>query len=286
MPDITITRNFSRAAADYDDHARVQAQVARDLLKFSQYDNPPLSPLRKGGSMALPSLRRRGWGRWLSTFVIGSQNTMLELGCGTGLYTRMLLDSFPDAAVRAIDISDAMIEVARRQISCSRASFLCADAETFTAGKYDIITSNASLHWFCNLQRTLENLYGMLDNGGRITFSYFGPNTYRELQESLACVAGPSSRLASSSFLTAGEVTKLLGTVFRVSEVEEREYEETFISLWSLLESIKLTGTRGAGSGSGIIWTRGLLRDLESAYTERFDGIRATYQVYMCRAQK
>lgn len=253
MPEITIARNFSRAATNYDDHARVQALVARDLLEFFQYDAP---------------------------------NSILELGCGTGLYTRMLLDSFPNASLKAIDISDAMIEVAQQQIDCSRASFLCADAETFTAGKHEMITSNASFHWFRDPQRTIDNLYGMLNDGGWLTFSYFGPNTYCELQQSLARVAGTSSKLACSSFLTLEEVRYLLSTVFRVVEIEEREYTETFVSVRNLLENIKLTGTRGAGSNSRIIWTSGLLRSLEAAYMDYFGCIRATYQVYMCRAEK
>jgi malonyl-CoA O-methyltransferase len=197
----------------------------------------------------------------------------------------MLLDSFPNATVKAVDISDAMVRVAREQTGSQRASFLCADAEAFIAGKYDLITSNATFHWFRDLACTTENLYKMLDSGGILTFSYFGPNTYRELQESLDLITG-SSVIACTSFLTAKEIRDLLGSTFRVSAVEEREYQENFDSLRDLLDNIKLTGTRGVGSGSGVVWTRKLLESLEDTYLWHFGAIRATYQVYMCRAER
>lgn len=253
MPEIAVTRNFSRAAMYYDANACVQALAARELLSFSLGDAP---------------------------------RAMLELGCGTGLYTRMLLESFPEAEIRAIDISDAMIRVAQEQIESPRVSFLCADAEAFTAGRYQLITSNASFHWFRNVARTTKNLYGMLEDGGTLTFSYFGPDTYRELRESLERVTGSSVGLACSGFLTVGEIRNLLGGLFQIYTVEEQEYRRDFASLRDLLSNIKLTGTRGAGSNSGIAWTRGLLKELEEAYLDRFGCIRATYQVYMCRARK
>jgi malonyl-CoA O-methyltransferase len=253
MREIAVAQNFSRAARDYNANAHVQAQVARELLSYSRCNAP---------------------------------KTILEPGCGTGLYTRMLLDSFPEVAVKAIDVSDVMIRVAQERIRSQRASFLCADAEAFATGRYDLITSNATFHWFRDLAHTMKSLYGMLDDGGVLTFSYFGPDTYRELQESLRHATGPSAKLACNSFLTAGEIRNLLDSAFRVCMVEEKEYQESFDSLRSLLDNIKLTGTRGAGSGPEIAWSRRLLRSLEDTYLDRFGTIRATYQVYMCRAEK
>jgi malonyl-CoA O-methyltransferase len=198
----------------------------------------------------------------------------------------MLLDSFPHATVKAIDASDAMVQVAQERVETSRAWFLCADAETFATGKYDLITSNASFHWFSDLPRAMGNLRGMLNSSGTIMFSYFGPDTYRELQESLASVMGCPAKLACNSFLNAEEIKNLLVQAFRVGDVEEREYQEHFSSLQDLLSNIKLTGTRGSGSDLQITWTRGLMQRLEETYLDRFGSISATYQVYMCRAAK
>jgi len=253
MAEMTFLTNFSRAAGSYDANARVQALAARELLSRSRGD---------------------------------ASDRILELGCGTGLYTRMLLESFPNAAIRAIDASEKMVAVAREQITSPRVSFSCADAETFTTGSYHLMTSNASLHWFRDLAGTLVNLQAMLDDGGVLTFSYFGPNTYRELQESLRQVVGPSVALTCSSFLSVAEITGLLDGVFRTCRVEKLECQEHFDSLRDLLSNIKLTGTRGAGLIPKITWTPGLLRILESTYIERFGEIRVTYQFYICRAEK
>ena len=253
MAEHTIARGFSKAARHYDANAHVQALVARDLLMLSR---------------------------------TGAPKTVLELGCGTGLYTRMLLGSFPEVTVQAVDISDAMVRVAREQIESPRASFLCADAVTFAQGRYDLVTSNASFHWFCDLACTIRNVRGMLNEGGVLTFSHFGPGTYRELRESLGCVTGSPIQLACSEFATASEIGSLLADMFEVHEVEEREYREDFASLRNLLGRIKLTGTRGVPPNLDVVWTRGLLRALEDTYLAHFGSIRATYQVYMCRAQR
>lgn len=253
MPEMTVARNFSRAARDYNANARVQAQVAGDLLVLSRSRSP---------------------------------KTVLELGCGTGIYTRMLLGSFPDATIRAVDVSDAMIRVAREQIESQRASFVCADAVTFTEGDYDLVTSNASFHWFSDLARTIRNVGKMLNEGGVLTFSHFGPGTYSELRESLGCVVGSSVELACGKFVIAGKIGNLLASEFATCEVEERTYVEKYASLRDLLDHIKLTGTRGVPPNLDVVWTRGLLRMLEDTYMSRFGSICATYQVHMCRAKK
>ena len=66
MIDAAVIESFSSIAGRYDEFAEVQRLAARDLLAFT----------------GQPAARR-----------------ILEPGCGTGLYTQMLLDAFPKAEV-------------------------------------------------------------------------------------------------------------------------------------------------------------------------------------------
>ena len=54
-----------------------------------------------------------------------------------------------------------------------------------------------------------------------------------------------------------------------------------FRDLAGLLKSVRYTGSGGRGPRKG--WSRGRLARVERAYRERFGGIRATYQVFLCR---
>ncbi|HEX9205991.1 MAG TPA: methyltransferase domain-containing protein, partial [Candidatus Deferrimicrobiaceae bacterium] len=108
MPDPAVLLRFSASAARYDAHAHAQRLSARDLLAWTV--------------ASIPASFR------------GRRLRILEPGCGTGLYTRMLLDAFPGASVVGVDISEAMVRVARRRIGDARVRFAVADAEEIAAG--------------------------------------------------------------------------------------------------------------------------------------------------------
>ena len=58
--------------------------------------------------------------------------TVLEIGCGTGLFTELLTKRFPLASIDAVDISGPMIDAARKRIGqCERVRCHAADARRF-----------------------------------------------------------------------------------------------------------------------------------------------------------
>ncbi|MHB9026943.1 MAG: methyltransferase domain-containing protein [Armatimonadota bacterium] len=239
-------------AANYDAHAAPQRLAAADLLAFT-------------GAVA--------------------PQTILEPGCGTGLYTRMLLDAFPEANILGVDISPAMLATARERITDPRAHFLHRDAEELTAGRYDMITGNAAFQWFIHLPRTLAQLTAMLNAGGTLSFSFFGPETFRELDEALQATFGIEQRVASRCFAGRDELAGLLESTFQMWAMEERAYTLTFPSLKDLLLSIRYTGARGPVIGKQAAWTPRRLALVEQAYRARYGEISASYQVFFCKGQ-
>jgi len=263
MPDRALLRRFEAGASRYDAHAWAQRQSARDLLAFTA-SSLPAAPCAGGAPV------RR----------------VLEPGCGTGLYTRMLLDAFPEAIVFGVDISEAMARAARRRIGDPRARFVVADAEEISAGSYDLITSNATFQWFLSFPRTVARMASLLRGDGRLTFSFFGPGTYAELDEALrAAAAGrgelSGARVVATGFLGREEIAASLSSAFPRWNVVERRYHQEFPTLADLLRSIRYTGTWRGEARPG--WSPGLLARVEDAYRERHGAIRATYHVLLCR---
>ena len=261
MVDPDVLRRFSAGAARYEAHAHAQRLSAVDLLAYTRASLEP-APNR------------------------GRAFKILEPGCGTGLYTRMLLDAFRGASVFGVDISEAMVRVAMRGIDDPRARFAVADAEEIATGSYDLVTSNAAFQWFLSLPRTLARMASLLPGGGLLTFSFFGPQTYAELGAALRASARghggrDGARVAAAAFHSREEISDALSVVFPRWDVVERRYHQEFPTLADLLRSIRYTGTRGGGARES--WSPGKLARVEEAYRERVGGIKATYQVFLCR---
>jgi len=216
-----------------------------------------------------------------------SPASILEPGCGTGMYTAMLARAFPSAKIQAVDIDGRALEAARLRLSASPSvRFLLADAEGPIGGRYDIITSNAAIHWFRDLAGTLKQYHGMLAENGLLAFSYFGPETFGELRESLRETIRPRISIAAERFAGYARIEQILRSVFTTAFIEEKRRVQIFASLKELLENIKATGTRGKPRGPRVNWTRRLIARVEEAYLRRYGRIEATYQVFLCRGLK
>jgi malonyl-CoA O-methyltransferase len=272
MVDPAVLRRFSAGAARYEAHAHAQRLSAVDLLAYTEA-SLALSP-RTNDGIVEPAPNR------------GGAFKILEPGCGTGLYTRMLLDAFRGASVFGVDISEAMVRVAKRGIDDPRARFAVADAEEIATGSYDLVTSNAAFQWFLSLPRTLARMASLLPGGGLLTFSFFGPETYAELDAALRASAlrrgtHGGARVAAAAFHSREEISDALSAAFPRWDVAERRYHQEFSTLADLMRSIRYTGTRGGGARES--WSPGKLARVEEAYRERDGGIKATYQVFLCR---
>ncbi len=67
----------------------------------------------------------------------------LDIGCGTGVFTELVLDTCSPATVVASDPSAAQIELARNKPVAQRADFRIGDAQTlpFPNGAFDVVAS-------------------------------------------------------------------------------------------------------------------------------------------------
>jgi trans-aconitate 2-methyltransferase len=119
---------------------------------------------------------------------------VVDLGCGTGELTRRLADLLPESDVLGLDKSPAMLT---RADSVKRAglTFELGDQANLS-GSWDLIVSNAALHWTENHQALVPHLYGRLAPGGQIAVQV--PSNYEHISHRLILQTAQEPQFQSS----------------------------------------------------------------------------------------
>lgn len=133
-------------AADYATHSEVQQGWAREVMA---------------------RLRLRG------------DERVLDVGCGDGKVTAEMARAVPRGRVLGVDASPEMIAFARQVYPAMVApnlTFQICDARKLGAlgGEFDLIFSNAALHWVDDHQAFLRGAAAVLRPGGRLLVSCGG----------------------------------------------------------------------------------------------------------------
>ena len=93
----------------------------------------------------------------------------IDLGCGPGNSTALLAARWPDADIEGLESSPEMLAKARA--SGVRATFIEGDVEPWSpARRYDLVFSNATLHWIADHRALLPRLMGYVADGGVLAF--------------------------------------------------------------------------------------------------------------------
>lgn len=121
----------------------------------------------------------------------------LDIGCGSGETTIEMWSHNYAMHVDAFDLSESQIGRARKYYEKylneknrtdarirDNVSFSCMDALSLNAkDKYDLIFSNATLHWIPDQEKMYRLIYDALMEGGNIAIHQGGEGTYRGLHE-------------------------------------------------------------------------------------------------------
>lgn len=93
----------------------------------------------------------------------------MEFGCGTGLISFNLKDRFEQ--ITLIDTSEGMIEILKQKIQEQKAGNMNAiqadiNSNALQLGKFDVIYTSMALHHVVDTEKTLRNLYNLLQENG------------------------------------------------------------------------------------------------------------------------
>ncbi|MGI6117691.1 MAG: methyltransferase domain-containing protein [Bilifractor sp.] len=95
--------------------------------------------------------------------------TAADLGCGPGNSTAVLRSVFPETKITGIDSSENMIRQARQ--NHPDLNFRLCDVRALE-GRYDLIFSNACLHWIPDHRSLIPELMKKLNPGGMLAVQF------------------------------------------------------------------------------------------------------------------
>ena len=104
----------------------------------------------------------------------------LDVGCGTGIATFILMDLCDKRGTfHGMDISQGMVDEAVKsaeRLGYSNVSFKRGDAESldYPDDMFDLVISNLVLHWVPDKKRAFSEIFRVLKPGGQIALTFNG----------------------------------------------------------------------------------------------------------------
>ncbi len=245
-------RAFEKAASTYDEAAVLQNEIGDRLMERLDYIR--LQPHR-----------------------------ILDLGAGTGRFTRALMKRYRKASVVALDIAQPMLHCVKQRAGWLRKpGCVCGDSESlpFSDDSFDFIFSNLMLQWCTDLEATFTELRRVLSPGGLLMFTTFGPDTLMELRASWEAVDGYTH---VNSFVDLHDVgDSLLHTKWAEPVMDSERITVTYRELRGLMQDLKHIGAHNVTSGRprGLTGKHHLQQLVEAYEPFREDGVLpASYEV-------
>lgn len=129
---------------------------------------------------------QKEWGNAIiAELNLRGDEAILDLGCGDGVLTRRLAGLAPDGEVLGIDASPGMIATAEQKKERNLSFALMDIAGIGFAEQFDVILSNAALHWVKNHPNLLDRCKKALKKGGILKWSFGGFGNCSNLNEVL-----------------------------------------------------------------------------------------------------
>jgi len=242
-----VAASFSRAAASYDSVAQLQRDIGARLLA--------LLP----GALAV-----RDW---------------VDLGSGTGHFSRLLSERFDASEGVAVDIAEGMLVHARRQGGARH--YVVGDAERLPLrdSSCDLIFSSLALQWCSDFTQVLREAKRALRPGGLFAFASLRAGTLQELRDSWQAVDG---RVHVNRFRQYADYQQLCAdSGLQVQVLETRPHVLHYPDVRSLTHELKALGAHNLNPGrpdglTGRARMQGLLQAYEAF--RQPEGLPATYQ--------
>ncbi len=210
-----ISERFSKAITTYPREANVQRQIADKMIHL------------------------------LAKHISSPCSKVIEFGCGTGIYSRMLLQTLRPEELLLNDLCPDMKYCCEDLLEKKQVSFLPGDAETVSfPTESTLITSCSALQWFESPENFFERCNTLLDNQGYFAFSTFGKENMKEIRE----LTGNGLPYRSREELEAA-----LSPHFDILYSEEELIPLSFEDPIKVLYHLKQTGVNGLSTQSSPV---------------------------------
>ena len=247
-----IAQAFRKSLNTYDQQAAVQHRMARDLVDELKKHTPH------------------------------QLDRVLELGCGTGQLTRMMLSAFRITEYAVNDLvpeCETGIDAIFARHAQTKASFLWGDVEAL----YDypdalsLLISGSTFQWLDDLRGFLARISPYLVPEGLLAFTTFGPDNCQEIRT----LTG-----VGLDYPARDELKDYLKEDYHM--LVARDFHETcfFETPMTVLRHLKATGVNGVAAHR---WTSQGLAQFCAEYTAAYGqeaGIPLTYHPVLIVARK
>lgn len=216
-----VAEKFARAERTYDDNAVIQREIAEKLIS--------LIPIANGTTI----------------------NQALEIGCGTGLTTRMLLEKQNITHLEVWDLhipANLPTVIGQTQLNHHE-----CDAETeirnLPDDSLDLIFSASTIQWFNSPATFLRESLRVLRHGGYAAISTFGPETMREISSAPARRQYPDEKTIANMLPTDSFKIHLSSEIRTIN----------FPTPADALRHVRLTGVNALSRNGSSVSTRNLI---------------------------
>lgn len=249
-----VAQSFSKAASTYDSVAHLQRLVGHNLLQ------------------RLPLHRPHNW---------------LDLGAGTGFFSRQLALNYPQAQGICVDLAFGMLEHARTLHSAD--VYIAGDAEhlPLAANSQDLIFSSLALQWCSDFSQVLAEIQRVLKPNGIFAFSSVVDGTLQELKQSWQQV---DNAIHVNNFRAFADYQALCdNSALRCVQLEQQAHILHYDNLRQLTHELKHLGAHNLNQGrstglNGHQRLQALLAAYE--YFRQPQGLPATWQIVYGVLQK
>ena len=144
----------------------------------------PSKPKWNAADYAANSSIQQSWARELiARLDLRGDERILDVGCGDGKVTAEIARAVPRGVVVGIDASPEMVRFARKTFrKHPQLEFQAMDARKIQSPRrFDLIFSNATLHWVDDHQAVLRGMAAVLEPGGKLIVSCGGKGNAQDV---------------------------------------------------------------------------------------------------------
>lgn len=194
--------NFDKQFKNYDHNAVTQKKVAKKLLTFIDKSK--------------------------------KYDTILELGCGTGIFTKTLCENLNFTYLDLNDIFNTQDFFS----NISYRDFFVENMETLTIKNYSLIVSSSAFQWVENLENLI---YKTSKNTSHLVFSIYSKGNLVEIFNHFGVSLG---------YKSTEEIYQILKKYYTFVEFQEDEFTLEFSTPLKALKHLKETGVTGFSSSN------------------------------------
>lgn len=243
-----IKRSFNRAAITYDQAATLQLKVGESLLK-------------------------------MVADVSFQEGYFLDLGAGTGVFTKKLLKKYKKNSILALDIAENML----KKIKCKNLIQGDIHSIPLITESVNFIFSNMALQWSKDFSKVCLELNRVLKKNEYVAFSATIKGTLQELHSSWNNEVKPE-------FLTHEQMESHLTTAnFKIIRRFNKSIVVYYKTVNDIIRNLKMIGAQNFLNKTATLIGKSKWQNFTRNYEKhRQDNgmLPVTYQIILCLAQK